>query len=201
MMKTYNRLLVVLLTFFFVCGNIFAQSSSLESVKYNDNAYTLNQKQETNLLVRSSVLKKIDANTTKPKPMVRKYKGAFPEYNSVSSPKTAIPTIEIDTTHSLNIKDGLCLKGKQAEFAGDLSFLLLNQKGQNLFIDYGIDIAKRNNIAQSPHAYALSVNKQGISIIGYDEAGTRKGIDILKNMLSSPIVKGSDFPYVRITGD
>ena len=197
-METNNKLFATLFTLFFISGNLFSQNPAFELLKKRDSEesrlYTLNQQEETDLLIKNSILKKVETNT---QPTIEEYK----QYISVLAPKPVAPSIKIDTTKSINIKNGLCLRGKQAQFADDLSFILLNKNGQNLFVDYGTDIAERNNITLAPNAYALSVNTRGISIIGYDENGTRRGIQELKKLLSSSIVKGSDFPYVRIASN
>lgn len=203
-MKANNKLVVILLTLFVVSGNIFSQNTILELLNkrdsLRDSLYIQNQKHEADLLVKSSILTEVDLETS-PQPMIREYKESSDAY-SLMSPITQVePSMNIDTTNSINISKGLNLRGKQAQFADEFSFLLLNKNGQNLFVDYGVDIAKRNNIILSPNAYALSVNTRGISIIGYDENGTRRGIQALKKLLSSSMVKGSDFSYVRIVSN
>lgn len=106
--------------------------------------------------------------------------------------------IIIDKNQKLDINQGLTVKGRQNEFLDDLSFILSTPGGKELHIDYGTSLASKNKIKPISGAYSLTVNKKGISIIGYDSRGAFYGIQTLKQLLNSPISKNGSLPYLEI---
>lgn len=169
--------------------NIDAQIKS----KTTDSLYIIDQNVKRDLLVKESILKQLNNENG----LIATNRETNSQNTSLQADNT--PKFYVDNSKSLNISLGLALKGKQAEFVNDLSFILLNNKGQNLFVDYGSNIAESNNVKQAPEAYSLTIDNRGISIIGYDQKGARKGIEELRKLLNSPILKGSNFPYLQLT--
>lgn len=224
-MKTNNKISLVLLTLFLFCNNAFSQNSTTDLLQARVALLDSLQKIECKLLLNESVLKefvpfnKMEAIAKDNSPTLEGEVfllsdesilqsldlNAFISKSIVNDIKNIkggqIDKFYVDTTQSLNISNGLALKGKQAEFADDLSFVLLNNKGQNLFIDYGFQVAQRYNVKQIPNSYALTVGESGINIVGFDLEGTKRGIEELKKLLSSSLVKKGSFPFLVLSSN
>lgn len=98
----------------------------------------------------------------------------------------------------LDIASGIALKDKQGKFADDLGFLTQNKKGAKLNINFGAKAARKLGVKEVSGAYALTIDKAGISIVGYDERGAFYGIQTLRQIAESPIAKDGKLPFVEI---
>ncbi|MCH5328499.1 MAG: beta-N-acetylglucosaminidase domain-containing protein [Coprobacter sp.] len=104
----------------------------------------------------------------------------------------------IDRSHLLDISNGLALKDVQQKFGENLGFAALQPKGVKLTVDFGKKISDKNGVKNISGAYVLTVDKKGISIIGYDEKGAFYGIQTLRQLLESPATADGKLPYVQI---
>lgn len=229
-MKANNKFSIALLTILLFCNNAFSQNSTANLLETRVALLDSLQKIECKLLLEESVLKELDFESfNKIEPIAKDNSSTLDERVRLLSEESILRPLDfsnqdvsisestigdvknvrdrqadnfyVDTTHSLNISNGLALKGKQAEFADDLSFVLLNNNGQNLFIDYGFQVAQRYNVKQTPNSYALTVGESGINIVGFDVEGTRRGIEELKKLLSSSLVKKGSFPFLVLSSN
>lgn len=107
-------------------------------------------------------------------------------------------SMALDRASVLDVSDGLALKDKQKKFAADLGFARLNAKGVRLAIDFGAKAAAKKGVKAVSGAYAMTIDKKGIAITGYDERGAFYGLQTLRQLLQSPAVKGSQLPYAQI---
>lgn len=99
---------------------------------------------------------------------------------------------------TLSIANGVNIKDKQAKFAKDFTFLKENKAGIPLSIDFGAKEAFKHGVKDVAGAYNLIIDKDGISIIGYDENGAFYGIQTLRQILESPISAQQNIPYLVI---
>lgn len=65
-------------------------------------------------------------------------------------------------------------------------------------IDYGIKAASENGVKMQPEAYSLSIDGEGIKIVGYDERGAYYGLQTLRQILESPKAAGGKLPYITV---
>lgn len=98
----------------------------------------------------------------------------------------------------LDITGGVVLKDKQRKFSENLDFLTLAKKGVKLTLDFGKKAARKQGVKEVSGAYAMHIDKAGISIVGYDERGAFYGIQTLRQLLESPIVQNGELPYLDI---
>lgn len=98
----------------------------------------------------------------------------------------------------LDISKGVSLKDAQGKFSENLGFINRDKKGTKLTIDFGEKPSAKQNVKQISGAYAITINKKGISIVGYDEKGAFYGIQTLRQIAESPISVGGKLPYVEI---
>ena len=98
----------------------------------------------------------------------------------------------------LDITAGVVLKDKQRKFSENLDFLTLVKKGVKLTVDFGKKAARKQNVKEVSGAYAMHIDKEGISIIGYDERGAFYGIQTLRQLLESPVAQNGQLPYLDI---
>ena len=168
-MKKNNKLLIACTLSLLTCSNILSQDSDFD--------LTSQRSESQNVLTVPGFKienRNIDINPTPHK-------------------------IEIDKTQKIDINQGLAIKDKKGDFKNDFSFLLTSNRGKEVCIDYGTDFAKKDGIKAVSGAYSLTVDKKGISIIGYDSRGAFYGIQTLKQLLNSPIAKEGALPYLKIT--
>lgn len=110
------------------------------------------------------------------------------------------------TPHRLNIYDdgrldysqGIRLIDKQGKFSNDLGFIIAGKKGVRLTIDFGPEAAAKAGVKEVSGAYALSIDKKGIAITGYDERGAFYGIKTLWQIAESPVAENLTLPYLEI---
>ncbi len=163
-----NKLLAVLTASIFTCTMLFAQESDFDLTT---------QRSETQDVLKVPG-KKLD------------HKGL------IINPTPQ--DIKIDDKNTLDIARGINLNDKQTKFSNDLSFISTNKKGVKLIVDYGIKPATKLNVKKVSGSYVLIINKEGISITGYDEQGAFYGIQTLKQIINSPIAKKGKLPYLEI---
>ena len=108
--------------------------------------------------------------------------------------------IEVSQTDRLNASQGFSIKDSKKRFSQHLiqAGIKQNAKGCRLTIDFGEKAARKANVKASSGAYALTINKKGVSIIGYDERGAFYGIQTLRQILTSEIAKDGNIPYMTI---
>lgn len=99
---------------------------------------------------------------------------------------------------ALDVAKGFCLKDKKNKFAEDVKFLTLNEKGVKLTIDFGRKVAAKSKVKSVSGAYALRVDKKGVSIVAYDERGAFYGLQTLRELLASPASENNQMPYLEI---
>ncbi len=106
--------------------------------------------------------------------------------------------LTVDRNNMLDMTSGLVLKDKQDKFSQDLGFLTLAKKGVKLTIDFGKKAALKQGVKEVSGAYAMHIDKKGISIVGYDERGAFYGIQTLCQLMESPIAQNKQLPYLDI---
>lgn len=106
--------------------------------------------------------------------------------------------LTVDRNNMLDMTSGLVLKDKQDKFSQDLGFLTLAKKGVKLTIDFGKKAALKQGVKEVSGAYAMHIDKKGISIVGYDERGAFYGIQTLRQLMESPIAQNKQLPYLDI---
>lgn len=106
--------------------------------------------------------------------------------------------LTVDRNNMLDMTSGLVLKDKQDKFSQDLGFLPLAKKGVKLTIDFGKKAALKQGVKEVSGAYAMHIDKKGISIVGYDERGAFYGIQTLRQLMESPIAQNKQLPYLDI---
>lgn len=104
----------------------------------------------------------------------------------------------LDRANKLDISGGIQLKDKRKKFAEDLGFVTLDKKGVKLTVDFGPKAASRAGVKAVSGAYAMSIDKGGITIVGYDERGAFYGIQTLRQLVESPALADLQLPYVDI---
>lgn len=102
----------------------------------------------------------------------------------------------LDRDRRLDISKGLNLKN--SAYAEELSFVPLSRRGVRLEIDFGAEAAARRGVKAVSGAYALRIDGNGISIVGYDDRGAFYGIQTLRQLVESPAAADGKVPYVEI---
>lgn len=106
--------------------------------------------------------------------------------------------MSVDRAASLDVSAGLVVIDKKKCFSGDLSFITPQKKGVKLTIDFGGKAAVRQGIKPLSGAYAMTIDKRGIRIMGYDERGAFYGLQTLRQLMESPIAGDGTLPYLTI---
>lgn len=106
--------------------------------------------------------------------------------------------MNVNTAATLNIASGFVVKDARKKFNDDLLFITRNNKGIKLSIDFGTKQASAGKIKPISGAYSLTVGKNGVAIVGYDEAGAFYGIQTLRQLMESPIAANGELPYITI---
>ena len=100
---------------------------------------------------------------------------------------------------SLDISKGFSLSGKYKMFADNTGFLqIAGKKGCRLKIDFGSKIAGKKGVKSVSGAYSLNVDKDGITITGYDERGAFYGLQTLSQILDSSAARKGVLPFMSI---
>jgi hyaluronoglucosaminidase len=107
-------------------------------------------------------------------------------------------SLGVDFNTRLDISAGVAIKDSQKKFADDVNFLTTNAKGVKMTIDFGAKAAKKVGVKQVSGAYALTIDKKGISIVAYDETGAFYGLQTLRQVVESPAAKDGGLPYLTI---
>ena len=106
--------------------------------------------------------------------------------------------ISVDRTNVWDVSGGFALKDKQKKFAGDFGFTTIAKKGVKLSVDFGGKAAAKAGVKEVSGAYALTVDKKGVTIVGYDARGAFYGIQTLRQLMESPAVKDGGLPYMSV---
>lgn len=110
--------------------------------------------------------------------------------------------LKLDQSGKLDFSGGIRLTNKQGKFAEDIFRILpTGKRGAKLVIDFGPEAAAKAGVKDISGAYALSIGPKGITITGYDERGAFYGIQTLRQITESPIVRtvtGRRLPYMEI---
>lgn len=106
--------------------------------------------------------------------------------------------MSVDRSNSLDVSAGFALKDKKKAFTDDLKFTKLNAKGVKLTVDFGEKQAAKQGVKAVSGAYFMTINKKGVSIIGYDERGAFYGLQTLRQLLESKIAESGQLPYAEI---
>lgn len=103
----------------------------------------------------------------------------------------------------LDISSGIHVKGKKGGFVSELNDLVLSGKGPAMKVDFGEKQAAKAGVKAVSGAYRLSVDKNGITLTGYDEDGVFYGIQTLKQLAEDgrlPYILINDWPDLPIRG-
>ena len=106
--------------------------------------------------------------------------------------------LTVDRNTRLDVTGGLRIIDKQEKFAEDFGFIAASKKGVKLTIDFGTKVASRQGVKAVSGAYVLTIDKKGVTIIGYDEQGAFYGIQTLKQIMESPVAAEGNLPYITI---
>lgn len=108
--------------------------------------------------------------------------------------------MDIDATARLDASLGFAAKGDGYKFKVQLekAGIKQNSKGKPLDIQFGAKAAKKAGVAATSGAYALTVDKRGVKICGFDERGAFYGIQTLRQILCSEIASDGQIPYISI---
>lgn len=106
--------------------------------------------------------------------------------------------ISVDKSAKLPFAQGFAIKDAKKNFTTDLAFLTQNVKGVKFSIDFGAKLAAKAKVKAVSGAYALNINKNGVSIIGYDEIGAFYGIKTLEQIIESEIAHDGTLPFIAI---
>lgn len=99
---------------------------------------------------------------------------------------------------TLDMSKGVILKDKKKKFLQDLDFVECGREGVKLTVDYGTKEASRHGVRNVSGAYAMTADRKGISIVGYDERGAFYGIQTLRQLIKSPAVMKGGLPHMSI---
>lgn len=99
---------------------------------------------------------------------------------------------------ALDITRGVRVTDAKGAFADDLEFVAQAKKGVKLIVDFGAEAAVEAGVKSISGAYALRIDKKGISITGYDERGAFYGIQTLRQIVASPAATGEKLPCMEI---
>ncbi|MCM1293416.1 MAG: beta-N-acetylglucosaminidase domain-containing protein [Bacteroides sp.] len=109
----------------------------------------------------------------------------------------------------LNISGGFKVDDKQHKLADALGFLKQEPKGVKLVIDFGAKVASKAGVKPVEGAYLLQVTGKDVKITGYDERGAFYGLQTLRQILDSELVKEkgglpmmeiNDYPSMKYRG-
>lgn len=98
----------------------------------------------------------------------------------------------------LDLKQGVRVDDRRDCFGDDLDFLPINRKGVRLRIDFGERVAAKNGVRNVSGAYSLSIEKKGISIVGFDERGAFYGLQTLRQLMAGKLGAEGKLPFLEI---
>lgn len=135
-------------------------------------------------------------------------RGEVQEFNAVPGCKIDHKGLVINPTpHSLVRGEGrlsgatFTVKSKQPTItAADYAFLPTTAKGGvRVTIDYGGKAARKAGVEPVAGAYKLTIDKEGVTITGYDDAGAFYGLQTLRQIAESEDARnGVGLPYLTI---
>lgn len=111
--------------------------------------------------------------------------------------------IQVDRSATINVADGFTLIPGKGAFsvksaASDFPWLKLSPKGTKIWLNYGAKVAKAAGVKAVKGAYKLDIDKKGVKITGFDEAGAFYGMQTLRQLLESPIAGTGTLPYLAV---
>lgn len=104
--------------------------------------------------------------------------------------------IDIDRTATYTLPSAKKIKDVKKKFDDAISRTVPG--GIDLTIDFGEKVAKKHGVELRPEAYKLTVDKKGVTITGYDEAGAFYGLQTLRQILASEIAASGTIPYMTV---
>ena len=104
----------------------------------------------------------------------------------------------LDKAGRLDISAGVKVRDKKKKFANDIAFLKQNPDGPRLDINFNPKTAVRKGVEPRSGAYRLTIDKDGIDILGYDERGAYYALQTLRQLAQSPAGAGCVLPYAQI---
>ncbi len=107
-------------------------------------------------------------------------------------------SLEVKTEGTVSFAEGFKYTGKT--YADDLTHLGIptSSKGCRLTIKVGAKDAAKAGVEQKKGAYSLVVDKKGVTITGYDDAGAFYGLQTLREIINSPVADGKTIPYLAV---
>ena len=104
---------------------------------------------------------------------------------------------------SLDVRSGFKAADKKKRFSEQFDMLAaegitLNDKGAKLEVDFDAKKAVKKGIKAVSGAYSITINKRGVSILGYDARGAFYGLQTLRQIMQSPVGKSGNVPYMTI---
>ena len=104
---------------------------------------------------------------------------------------------------SLDVRSGFKAADKKKRFSEQFDMLAaegitLNDKGAKLEVDFDAKKAVKKGIKAVSGAYSMTINKRGVSILGYDARGAFYGLQTLRQIMQSPVGKSGNVPYMTI---
>lgn len=111
--------------------------------------------------------------------------------------------ITVDAGNQLNTSGGFRLNDVQNRFAAQVGSLAssgikLSLDAPKLSVDFGANKAKKAGVKELSGAYSLTVDKNGVNIIGFDERGAFYGLQTLRQIMESPIAGRGSIPCLTI---
>lgn len=108
-------------------------------------------------------------------------------------------SLETTGAGTLGFADGFKLKGDQ-RYEADLlkASIPTSWNGTTLTIVTGAKAAKKQKVEAKEGAYRLTVDKNGVTITGYDDKGAFYGIQTLRQLVESPVAANNTLPYLTI---
>lgn len=103
----------------------------------------------------------------------------------------------------LDISSGIRILDKKGCFASELKDLAASGKAPAMRIDFGGKKAARAGVKAVSGAYCLTIDKNGITLTGYDEDGAFYGIQTLRQLADNgrlPYIRVNDWPDLPFRG-
>ena len=104
----------------------------------------------------------------------------------------------LDKAGRLDISAGVNIKDRKKRFAKELNFLKQNPDGPKIDIDFGAKKAAREGVKPQSGAYAMTIDREGITVTAYDERGAFYAIQTIRQLAESPAAAGCILPYAQI---
>lgn len=99
----------------------------------------------------------------------------------------------------LSFADGFRYTGKT--YDADLRHLAIptaSKGGAQLTIKVGEKDAANAGVEARKGAYSLTIDKKGVAIVGFDDAGAFYGLQTLRELINSPVAENKSLPYLTV---